>query len=77
MLWITASFGVSVYTSQFGNFGKLYGSLGAVAVVLTWFWVGALSILTGAEIDAVLISRREGKPPSRLKSDLRERERGR
>jgi len=75
LMWIAASFGVTVYAGFAGSFGKLYGSLGAVVVALLWFYASAVVVLTGAEVDAVLADRASGRPPSRLKSELRRRER--
>ena len=51
-IWIAASAGFAVYSSKFGSYNKTWGSLGAVIVLLTWFWLGALALLYGAEINA-------------------------
>jgi uncharacterized BrkB/YihY/UPF0761 family membrane protein len=67
-LWISASAGVSLYVAHVASFGRFYGSLGSVAVVLLWFYASALAVLAGAEIDAALT---HGQPRSRLKSELR------
>ena len=75
LMWIAASFGVTVYARFAGSFGQLYGSLGAVVVALLWFYVSALAVLAGAEVDAVLADQASGRPPSPLKSELRRRER--
>ncbi|MDB5509875.1 MAG: rane protein of unknown function [Hyphomicrobiales bacterium] len=52
ILWIAGSLGLSFYVSNFGAYDKTYGSLAAVVVLLLWFWVTALVVLVGAEIDA-------------------------
>lgn len=75
LLWIAASAGVSFYVARVASFGRLYGSLGSIAVILLWFYASALAILAGAEIDAILAAQAQGRPPARLKSDLRRRER--
>ena len=74
-LWIVASAGVSVYAAHVASFGRFYGSLGSVAVVLIWFYASGLAVLAGAEIDAVLTARAHRQPRSRLKSELRRFER--
>ncbi len=61
LLWILASAGVSLYVAHIASFGKLYGSLGSFAVILLWLYVSALAVLTGAETDAVLASRRQAR----------------
>ncbi len=54
VLSLAASAGISLYVAHAGNFGRLYGSLGGVAVVLLWFYAVALALLVGAEVDATL-----------------------
>lgn len=44
----------SWYAKEFGNFNKTYGSLGAVIVLMTWFYLSSFVILLGAEINAEL-----------------------
>jgi membrane protein len=56
--WVIASTGFSVYLSQFGSYNKTWGPLAAVVVMLTWLWLGGVSLLFGAEIDAELERRR-------------------
>jgi membrane protein len=52
--WLAASALFSFYVAHFGSYDVTYGSLGAVIVLLLWFWVGALAALAGAEVDAEL-----------------------
>ena len=37
-----------------GNYGQIYGQLGAVIVFMLWLYVTALMVLLGLEINAVL-----------------------
>ena len=52
-LWILGSYAFSLYVTRFGSYDTTYGSLGAVIVLLLWFWLSALIILLGAVIDSV------------------------
>ena len=52
-LWILGSYAFSQYVTRFGSYDTTYGSLGAVIVLLLWFWISALIILLGAVIDSV------------------------
>lgn len=63
-LWLVGSFVFSFYVSHFGAYDATYGSLGAVVVLLLWFWVSALVMILGAEIDSELDLRatRAGSP---------------
>jgi membrane protein len=54
VLWIAASLGFSVYVQHFGSFDVSYGALGGVIVLLLWMWLSALSVVLGAEINAIL-----------------------
>lgn len=51
-LWLVGSVAFSVYVSNFGHYNKTYGSIGAVVVLLIWFYVTAYVILIAAKIDA-------------------------
>jgi membrane protein len=53
-IWLIASVGFSWYVSAFGSYDKVYGSLGAVVVLLFWFWLTAFSALLGAEVDKAI-----------------------
>ena len=52
VLWIVASIGFSLYVDNFSSYNKTYGSLAGVVVLLLWFWITALVVLLGAEINA-------------------------
>lgn len=58
ILWLGCSSFFSLFVSNFGNYNETYGSLGAVAVLLLWFWLSAMMILFGAEINAAIYRRR-------------------
>ncbi len=49
-LIITAAF--SIYVQQFDHLTKAYGSLTGVIALMLWFWLTAMSVLLGAEVNA-------------------------
>ena len=53
-LWVAASEGFSIYLGNFGNYNQVYGSIGAVAALLMWFYISAYAILLGAAVNAAL-----------------------
>lgn len=52
-LWILVSLGFSIYVDNFGSYGKTYGALAGVVVLLLWLWIGLYALLLGAAIEAV------------------------
>jgi membrane protein len=51
-LWIIGSIAFSIYVRNFGSYNETYGSLGAVVILLMWFWVSAFIVLLGAELNS-------------------------
>jgi YihY family inner membrane protein len=56
--WTVLSLGFSIYATRAASF-QLYGILGAVLVVLTWFYFGGLLVLLGAALNAVLAGQKD------------------
>ncbi len=52
-LWLLVSVGFSLYVDNFGSYGKTYGALAGVVVLLLWLWIGIYAILLGACVEAV------------------------
>ena len=50
--WLAASIGLRVYLHFFPSYSATYGSLGAVIILLTWFYITGLVLLAGAEINS-------------------------
>ena len=50
--WLLASILLRIYLHYFDNYSVTYGSLGAVIILLTWFYVTGLMLLIGAEINS-------------------------
>ncbi len=51
LLWLVGSGLLSFYLSNLSNYDQIYGSLGAVIAMLLWFYVSALALLIGAELN--------------------------
>ena len=52
VLWLIASGAFALYVSKFGSYNKAWGSLSAVVILMTWFWLSGVALLLGAEINA-------------------------
>jgi membrane protein len=50
--WLIASLGLRIYLHFFNSYSMTYGSLGAVIILLTWFYITGLMLLVGAEINS-------------------------
>ncbi|MDD9270948.1 YihY/virulence factor BrkB family protein [Paenibacillus sp. GCM10023248] len=51
--WQGTSFGFSFYVNNFTNYSATYGSVGGIIVLMTWFYISALLIIIGGEINAL------------------------
>jgi membrane protein len=52
VVWIVASLGFSVYLKFFNSYSKTYGSLGAVIILMLWFYLTGMAILIGGEVNS-------------------------
>jgi membrane protein len=50
--WLIASLGLRLYAHLVNGYSTSYGSLGAVIILLTWFYLSGLMILLGGEINS-------------------------
>jgi membrane protein len=50
--WLLVSFGLRVYLHFFNTYPDVYGSLGAVIILLTWFYLSGLMLLLGGEVNS-------------------------
>ena len=52
MLWLLVSFAFRTYLSYFNTYSATYGSLGAVIILMLWFYLTGGAILIGGELNA-------------------------
>ena len=50
--WIAGSLGLRVYLHYFNSYSVTYGSLGAVIILLLWFYLTGVMILLGGEVNS-------------------------
>ncbi|NIE74281.1 YihY/virulence factor BrkB family protein [Pantoea sp. Ap-967] len=64
VVWIIASLGFAYYVKTFADYNAMYGSIGAIIVLLLYFYISAAVLLLGAEMNAVIEHMSaEGKNP--------------
>lgn len=59
-LWLLVSFGFKLYLLFFDRYSVTYGSIGAVIILLLWFYFTGIALLVGAEVNS-LIERSSGQ----------------
>ncbi|AIL63063.1 YihY/virulence factor BrkB family protein [Pseudomonas alkylphenolica] len=64
VVWIIASLAFGYYVKTFADYNAMYGSIGAIIVLLLYFYISAAVLLLGAEMNAVIEHMSaEGKNP--------------
>ena len=53
VLWLLLTNGFRLYLEYFNSYGKAYGSLGALIILLLWLYLTALVIIVGGAINSV------------------------
>ena len=54
LFWAGASVVLRLYLHFFNSYSKTYGSLGAVIILMLWFYVTGLAFLLGSQINATI-----------------------
>jgi len=52
MLWLGASLGFKFYVANMSSYTETYGAIGAVMILMLWFYISGLALLVGAEMNA-------------------------
>ena len=70
-LWLLVSFGFRTYLQYFNSYSATYGSLGAVIILMLWFYFTGLAILVGGEINSEVENEmaRRGAPDAKEKGE--------
>jgi len=53
---LVTSIGFSYYVNNFGQYNKLYGSIGSLLALMIWIYFNAIGLIVGFEINASIAS---------------------
>ena len=70
-LWLLVSFGFKTYLEFFNSYSATYGSLGAVIILMLWFYFTGAAILIGGEINSEIENAlaKQGAPDAKEKGE--------
>jgi membrane protein len=59
--WVLTSLAFSFYVGSYGNYANMYGSIGAIIILMIWLYFSAIILMLGGQMNAVMTERREAK----------------
>jgi len=70
-LWLLVSFAFKTYLEFFNSYSATYGSLGAVIILMLWFYFTGAAILVGGEINSEIENEmaKQGAPGAKEKGE--------
>ncbi len=71
-LFLIASMAFSYYVNHFGNYNKLYGSIGTLIVIMLWMNINSIILLIGFELNAAIYINRSRLQKARAALDIEE-----
>ena len=54
ILWLLVSFLFGSYLNFYNTYSVVYGSLGAVIILMLWFYLTGVTILIGGEVNSII-----------------------
>lgn len=71
LLWLLISFAFKAYLSFFNSYSATYGSLGAVIILMLWFYFTGIAILVGGEMNSEIENEmaKQGAPDAKEKGE--------
>jgi membrane protein len=56
--WLALTYGFSFYIHNFGNFGRTYGSIGGVIILMLWLYFTGMILILGGLLNASIAKRK-------------------
>lgn len=61
MFWLVGSWGFSIYVNNLRTYNRVYGTIGAFAMLMVWLYYTSILILVGGEINSQVYNKLEVK----------------
>jgi len=61
LAWVCVSIGFSYYVENMARYSLLYGSLGAVIVLMLWIYLTGIILILGSEVNFILAQMKQGE----------------
>lgn len=61
IFWLAGSWGFSIYVNNLQTYNKVYGTIGAFAMLMVWLYYSSLLLLIGGEINSQVYNKLEMK----------------
>ena len=59
VMWVALSLLISLYVESAARYNVIYGSIGAIIVLLLWLYLASVMLIMGAEFNSVLLELKE------------------
>lgn len=59
--WAITSLAFSYYVGNFANYSATYGSIGAIIILMIWFYLSGVIIIIGGELNALISLKKQHK----------------
>lgn len=59
IFWLVGSWGFSIYVNNLHTYNKVYGTIGAFAVLMVWLYYTSILLLIGGELNSQIYNRLE------------------
>ena len=70
ILIILSSLAFSYYVSNFGQYNKLYGSIGTLLVIMLWIYINAIGLIVGFELNASVAGAKLSQEEKQLELEI-------
>jgi uncharacterized BrkB/YihY/UPF0761 family membrane protein len=71
-LFMLTSLGFSAYVNHFGQYNRLYGSIGTLIIIMIWLYLNSIALLIGFELNVSIKAARAENNNSKVEINYSE-----